>query len=206
MGKEIWIVRHGQSIANSGQKTTVPSDIPLSELGHQQSQLLLTKIDNRPDLIIVSSYLRTQETSQPLRDRYKDTPVEVWPIQEFTYIEPSRCINTTTEERRPLVLEYWKRKDPYYQDGENSESFAMLYERVRSMFEKLDQLDNEKYKFIVIFCHGQFMKAAQVYVNNPKSTIEEAMDSFIDKNLNSEVKNTQIDKYSIANGIVKKIN
>ncbi|ORX59121.1 phosphoglycerate mutase-like protein [Piromyces finnis] len=206
MSKEIWIIRHGQSLANNGQKTSIPSTIPLSELGHQQAENLTTQVINRPDLIIVSPYLRTQETSQPVRNKFKDVPVETWPIQEFTYIEPSRCINTTTEERRPLVLEYWKRKDPYYKDGENAESFAMLYERVRSMFKKLNQLNKENYKFIVIFCHGQFMKAAQVYVSNPKSTIEEAMDHFIDKNLNNEIKNTQIDKYSIVDSEIMKIN
>jgi len=206
MVKEIWIIRHGQSLANSGEKTSIPSTIPLSPLGHQQAEKLTTQVIQRPDLIIVSPYLRTQETSQPVRDKYNDTPVEMWPVEEFTYIEPSRCCNTTTEERRPLVQEYWKRKDPYYRDGENAESFAMLYERVRSMFQKLDQLDEANYHFIVIFCHGQFMKAAQVYVESPTASIEVAMDSFIKKNLYSEVKNTQIDKYTIDNSTITKIN
>ncbi|ORX81096.1 phosphoglycerate mutase-like protein [Anaeromyces robustus] len=206
MVKEIWIIRHGQSLANSGEKTSIPSTIPLSPIGHQQAEKLLTQVINKPELIVVSPYLRTQQTSKPVCNKYNDTPVETWPIQEFTYIEPSRCCNTTTEERRPLVLEYWKKRDPYYQDGENAESFFMLYERVRSMFKKLKELDENKYHYIVLFCHGQFMRATQVYVENPNFTIEEAMNAYCDKTEKSEIKNTQIDKYSIDNNIIKKLN
>ena len=206
MVKEIWIIRHGQSLANSGEKTSIPSTIPLSPVGHQQAEKLTTQVVNKPDLIVVSPFLRTQQTSQPVCHKYKDTPVEIWPIQEFTYIEPSRCCNTTTEERRPLVLEYWNRKDPYYQDGENAESFAMLYDRVRAMFQKIKELDETCFKYIVLFCHEQFMRATQVYVDNPTVSVEKAMDLYIDKNKNNEIKNTQIDKYLIDNDKISKLN
>ena len=37
-------------------------------------------------------YLRTQQTAQPTIERFPEVPVAVWPIQEFTYLEPSRWL------------------------------------------------------------------------------------------------------------------
>jgi len=48
--------------------------------------------------------LRSQQTAAPLIARYPDVPVEQWPIQEFTYLSPEHCHNTTFSERKPLVV------------------------------------------------------------------------------------------------------
>ena len=43
-----------------------------------------------PSLIVTSLFLRTQQTAAPTIERFPDVPVEVWPIEEFTYLQPSR--------------------------------------------------------------------------------------------------------------------
>lgn len=54
-----------------------------------------------PDLIVTSPYLRTQQTAAATIERFPNVPVEVWPIQEFTYLQPSRWNGTLSSERIP---------------------------------------------------------------------------------------------------------
>ena len=56
--KRIWLIRHGESIANAGEATQDHRNIPLSELGLKQAQSLALQIPRRPDLIVTSPYLR----------------------------------------------------------------------------------------------------------------------------------------------------
>lgn len=44
-------------------------------------------------------------------------PVEVWPIQEFTYLQPSRWNGTLSSERMPYIERYWTQADPDFYDG-----------------------------------------------------------------------------------------
>jgi hypothetical protein len=47
---------------------------------------------------VTSPHLRTQQTTAPTIERFPDVPVEVWPIEEFTYLQPlaetARCRQT----------------------------------------------------------------------------------------------------------------
>lgn len=61
--KKIWLIRHGESIANAGQPTQDHSMIPLSPLGIKQAQDLALTITEKPDLIVTSPYLRAQQTA-----------------------------------------------------------------------------------------------------------------------------------------------
>ncbi|MBX4390115.1 hypothetical protein K4H03_28970, partial [Mycobacterium tuberculosis] len=56
-------------------------------------------------------------------------PVEVWPIAEFTYLQPARWNGTRSAERMPHLERYWSAADPDYCDGEGAESFATLLRR-----------------------------------------------------------------------------
>ncbi|HSF76605.1 MAG TPA: phosphoglycerate mutase family protein, partial [Microcoleus sp.] len=82
----IWIIRHGQSQSNAGLATIGPHENALSELGDRQSRCIPTAVKQTPDLIVTSPYLRTQLTAQPLIEKFPHTPVEVWQVQEFTYL------------------------------------------------------------------------------------------------------------------------
>jgi 2,3-bisphosphoglycerate-dependent phosphoglycerate mutase len=154
--KEIRLVRHAESLANAGAATSTPKDIPLSEKGHEQARALADSIVDRPDRIVLSPYVRTQETARPLLTRFPDTPVETLSVQEFTYLAISRCRNTTREQRRPMVEEYWSRSDPFYCDGDQAESLAELIYRTRDFLRRLHEMDGE---LIFVFTHEQFIKA-----------------------------------------------
>ena len=151
----IWIIRHGQSQSNAGLATIGPHENALSELGYRQSKCIPTAVKQSPDLIVTSPYLRTKLTAQPLIEQFPHTPVEVWQIQEFTYLGLAFDKPSTTLDRKPLSKAYWDRCDPNYVDGANAESLVQLMERVRTALKQLQQQSG----FVVVFSHGFFIKA-----------------------------------------------
>ena len=72
-------IRHGQSTANTGAPSDDIALIALTETGHGQARQLADRWTETPDLIVTSPFLRTQQTAQPTRARFPETPVEVWP-------------------------------------------------------------------------------------------------------------------------------
>jgi len=154
--KEVWLIRHAESTANAGAATYSPEVIPLTEKGLEQAQAVANQIRKRPDLIVVSPFLRSKQTAAPLIARYTDVPVEEWNVQEFTYLAPEHCHNTTLTERKPLVDAYWSRNAPNYSDGPGAESFANLMSRVQ---DTLTQIKKPEDRFLVVISHGQFIRA-----------------------------------------------
>jgi broad specificity phosphatase PhoE len=153
--KEIRLIRHAESIANAGGTTSTPRDIPLSDRGRLQAKALADSITERPDLIVLSPYIRTEETARPLLMRFPDCPVETLPVQEFTYLSISRCRDTTYEQRKPLAEEYWARRDPNYSDGGQAESLVELINRARAFLRWVPGMEGE---LIFVFTHEQFIK------------------------------------------------
>ena len=151
-----WLVRHGQSAANAGLPAVGHAETPLTALGQQQARELAQRVDRQPDLLIVSPFLRAHETAAPIRERWPDTPCEVWPIGELTYLSPARCLGTTPAMRRPWIESYWQRCDPDYLDGTDAESFSDFVGRLRDFDRRLAALGGD---FVVIVGHGQFFRA-----------------------------------------------
>lgn len=191
--KEVWLIRHGESTANAGGVTVSPESVPLTDKGHAQARYFATQADTPPKLIVVSSFLRSQQTAAPLRERYPEVPVEEWPIQEFTYLDPARCRNTSFEDRKPLVAEYWARNDPNYCDGPGAESFAALLARALDAIKRIQAMEAE---LVTIFSHGQFMRAViWLYLHELEEMKVETMAGF----------HGFLDAVSIPNGAIFKL-
>ncbi len=190
--KEIRLIRHAESEANAGSVTSTPRDIPLSDKGHQQAKALADSIIDRPELIVLSPYVRTEETARPLLMRYPDCPVETLPIQEFTYLAISRCRETTHEQRKPMVEEYWNRCDPNYSDGDQAESLNELINRTRDFLRRIPEMEGE---LIFVFTHEQFIKTLiwEVLALGPKMT-PEMMTAFRDFSRSFQIPNTAVMK------------
>lgn len=155
--KTIFLVRHAQSLANAGEKTANPADIPITELGKKQaSHISDCLVDLKPEFLIASPYIRTQQTAAPTATRLTDISYIQWPVQEFTYLSPLRWANTCTSERIPAKQEYLKKNEPRYNDGDGAESFVDLVERIDTAIAGCLDLPQER---IMIFTHGHFMKA-----------------------------------------------
>jgi 2,3-bisphosphoglycerate-dependent phosphoglycerate mutase len=153
----ILIIRHAQSSANAGGRTSDPASIKITEMGLAQAEYVASLFSHPPGLIVLSSYLRTRQTAEPLMRRFPAVPVEEWPVQEFTYLDPAICRGTTYTERKGLAEAYWAALDPKRRNGARCESFACFIERVADLRIRLQrQISGQG---AVVFTHGYVMKA-----------------------------------------------
>ena len=159
--KKIRFLRHAESAANAGLPTSDPGGIPLTENGKKAAERTALEYDGEiPELIVVSPFLRARQTAEPFIARFRDAKVETWPVQEFTYLCPEKCVGTTYTERKPMVEAYWHDASPAYVDGPQAESFEEFIARV---MEALDRLRERAEENILVVCHGILMQAAEFY-------------------------------------------
>ena len=188
--KTIRLIRHAESVANVGKKTASPETVGLTDTGREQARELACKIAEQPDLIITSPFIRTLQTAEPLLDKFPDAKQEQWPIQEFTYLSPDKCNDTSMEDRIPLAMEYWERNDPHYCDGDRAESFAFFVYRVADFKNKIQ---NRAERNIIVFSHYQFIAACKwMNADNPKMTSGDAMADFRQYLFSHNLKNAEI--------------
>lgn len=192
--QKVFLIRHAQSLANMGQRTSDPQHNALTEEGAKQAQKLASSFLEKPELIVYSSYERTYLTAKPLILKYPDVPTEQWNnIHEFTYLNHDHCSNTTPQERLPLVISYWNKLDPNYSDGGNAESFSQMLVRIKTM---LKNLKERKENFIVIFTHGQFIETTKIVLGYPEATDEQIMKIFNERKRGKTIENCQITQIS----------
>ncbi|MBS1541879.1 MAG: histidine phosphatase family protein [Bacteroidetes bacterium] len=183
------LIRHAESEANAGYKTSDPATIGLTEKGKEEALTLSNRISGNPDLIIVTKYTRTQQTAAPFIGKFPETPVEIWPLHEFTFLSPLVCQNTTALDRQPLVKEYWDNCDSSFVHGPGAESFSQFALRVTDSMHKLRELPHST---IVIFTHGQVMKFVKQYLENGNQSPPTAIRYFRDVMLAFPIHNTDV--------------
>lgn len=184
------LIRHAESDANVGAATDSPASIRLTARGHQQAADLAARFDHAPGLIVVSPYLRTQQTAAPLIARFPAARVEEWPVHEFTYLNPKLYAGTTEAQRAVFADEYWRRCDPHWNDGGGAESFADFIHRVDAL---LERLANRRRTSTAVFTHGYFIKALQLRMTKPfADATDELMAEFRDSWKPTVVENTRI--------------
>jgi broad specificity phosphatase PhoE len=133
-------IRHGQSTGNAGVPCHDLASIELTELGWRQAREVARAWTEAPTLIVTSPYLRTRQTAEATIQRFPNVPVEVWSIEEFTYLQPSRWNGTRSSERMPHLERYWTDADPTYCDGDGAESFGTLLRRAEAALARLAAL------------------------------------------------------------------
>ena len=155
-------IRHGQSTGNAGMPCHDLATIELTEKGWNQARQVAADWTETPSLIVTSPFLRTQQTAAPTIERFPNVPVEVWPIEEFTYLQPSRWNGTLAADRAPHLLRYWGEANPAYCDGEGAESFGALLRRAEAALGRLAALPSPGP--VYVFSHGQFIQAVRAVV------------------------------------------
>ncbi len=168
--RETWFIRHAESIANAGARTQEASSYPLSELGFRQAEQLAATLPAEPDLIIVSPYIRAQQTADFAIRRFPNVRVEVWPVQEVQYLDPALCVDTTQDQRNALADAYWDRCEPDYA-APNAESFAGFIARAADALQRLSKLQEKR---IFVFCHGRMMDALAWLNLSRRAVIDES--------------------------------
>ena len=118
-------IRHGESTANTGLASADVASIALTQRGEGEASRIAQEWSEVPSLIVTSPFQRTKQTAAPTIARFPGVTVEIWPIEEFTYLQPARWNGTASADRRPHVERYWTAADPAYCDGEGAESRAI---------------------------------------------------------------------------------
>jgi 2,3-bisphosphoglycerate-dependent phosphoglycerate mutase len=172
----IILVRHGQSVTNAGGRAADQVSNPLTELGRAQSREFAERLDCKPTLFVISPFLRAQQTSEPLRHRFPDVPVEEWLVQEFSFLNPSLHKGTSEADRESHVVAYWQREDPAFADGPEAESFIFFLDRAREAIRRL--VSSNPGGCVVVFTHGFFMQAIRLVLLFPDATDAERMANF----------------------------
>ena len=112
----VHLIRHAESMSNAGYATQDPASILLSERGRMQAVRLAESIAEAPDLIVVSPYIRTRLTAEPLCRKFPLVPVEeraagveVSPLPPSPHRigateeheqDPARALETVADRRR----------------------------------------------------------------------------------------------------------
>lgn len=169
-------IRHGESTGNAGVPCFDLSKLELTAIGHEQATRTAAGWGQAPTLIAMSPYLRTHLTAQPTIDRFPHVPVEILPMEEFTYLEPSRWNGTSRIERLPHIERYWQTANPAYRDGPGAESFDTLLSRVERTLARLQEMPPDT--LVYAFSHGQFIQAVRVSLLYPDWTSQQKMAHF----------------------------
>ncbi len=154
--RRVRLIRHGQSAANAGQASRDHASIPLTPLGLEQARMIAGSFSVAPDLIVASPFARAQATAQATAATFPGTAIETWAVEEFTYLAPDRCVDTTVAQRKSWVDAYWLKSDPTYRDGAGAESFHDFVARAQAFF---DRLEEHPAGSIAVFSHGQYLNA-----------------------------------------------
>ena len=182
----VTFIRHAQSASNAGLVTHDFSQIELTPEGLRQASELADSWKETPSLIITSSFLRAVQTAQPTMNRFSNVPVDQWPVQEFTNLEPAIWNGTRPSDRIEAVDEYWRRQDPGFLDGPSTESFSSFLRRVEAAMIRLANLPHDR---VLVFTHGYFMHAARLHASFLDQTDAERMAQFRDAWQNQPIAN-----------------
>ena len=191
----IFLVRHAESEANINGKTLSHASIALSEHGHKQAQDLCSKLP-RIDHVIVSQYLRTQQTAAPILEKYNLTFEVDEHLHEFSYLSERKCANTNLNDRKAWVNAYWEKMDCQHRDADDAESFEDLYLRVQAFHERLKALAvNYAEKNLAVFSHGQFLQLLIMHIQQPRPLTKALMQQFRSDLVRQPIKNTEVFTY-----------
>jgi len=191
-------IRHGQSTGNAGMPCDDLATIELTEKGWSQARRVADDWTETPSLIVTSPFLRTQQTAAPTIERFPGVPVEVWPIEEFTYLQPSRWNGTLSADRAPHLERYWGEADPAYCDGEGAESFATLLRRAEAALARLAALPSPGP--VYVFSHGQFIQAVRAVVAESELDDRGKMLRFWRKGEPPAISNAELIEFGWASG------
>lgn len=82
------LFRHGQGAQTPAGDSRPCCHSAHTALGHAQAAALALQITKECSS---SVHLRAQQSAEPTRQRYPQAPCQIWPVQEFTYLSPTRC-------------------------------------------------------------------------------------------------------------------
>lgn len=155
-GREIQLVRHGESQANAGWTAKDARSPALTERGLAQANQLASALSPKPELLIQSDMVRSQQTAERILALHPNARSVTWPVHEFTPLSEASYAGTTVAQRSEASRSYWAEGDPWSVSGPGAESFGQLIARANVV---LDRLKQETSDNVVVVSHRKFLTA-----------------------------------------------
>lgn len=157
--ERVWIVRHGESAGNVARDAAQAAraaridigsrdvDVPLSDLGHRQADVLGRwfagmDADERPDVLLVSPYLRARQTAAAIEGQGGLAPGCGGPLvderlreKEFGILD--RLTRYGIEQEFPEQAELRRIMGKFYHRPPGGESWCDVVLRLRSMLDTM---------------------------------------------------------------------
>lgn len=194
--KKLYIVRHGQSLSNVGGVAMPNAEIPLTELGQTQSKevadWIIQKTNGHIDSIMVSEYIRTQLTAEPLISMTNIKPSCIQGLQEFNYLKFDTIKNISITKRLSIANQYWQERTPDYIDGGNSnhaESFHNFEQRVSKVLAEWADLADGTH---VVYTHGLWISMLIWKILGQPVDSNESMQKFRQFELSIRARNCEV--------------
>lgn len=147
--KQLYLIRHAESLANAGGKSLPDREIPLSERGKEQAQTLIERFP-KASQVFTSEFLRTQQTASPYLAHYHLSAKPLACLNEFSYLPFAVIDGLTAEQRRPISQQFWQQADPKLQLSPNVDSFALFNQRIDAFLTFAKEVEDHT----VCFTHG----------------------------------------------------
>lgn len=154
---EFWVVRHGQSTWNADGRYQGQADVPLSEIGFQQSQALAARLGALAtgglhfDAIYTSDLLRASQTAVITATCLG---LEVCPdprLREIHVGELSGLLREEIERDYPMYMTHLQ-ADPWATRRPGGESMQDLFMRCRAVFS--EYTERHSGGRVLVFTHG----------------------------------------------------
>lgn len=191
--KQIYLIRHGQSVSNAGGEAQLNAQIALTELGHRQAQevalWLMDRLGEDIDSINVSKFLRTQQTAKPLVNKTGITPTVIDNLQEFDYLSFKKMQGVGLDKRWEMAQAYWLEKEPEALDGDDAESYQQFCERVAKV---LDHFKTFKPGNHVVYTHGLWISMLIWQILGQPNTKNESMRNFRQFEMSIRARNCEV--------------
>ena len=150
----LYVARHGQTLWNVQNKVCGRTDIPLTEEGHRQAELLAERISGLEiDMILASPMLRARQTAEPTA-RLKHLTI----LTDDRLIEQDYGIYEGVDRRDPGFLSN-KRQFAFRYPG--GESMMDVAHRVYDLIEELRTSYSDKN--VLLVCHGGVCRLIRTY-------------------------------------------
>lgn len=152
----IYVIRHGQTEANTRSACVGSLDYPLNETGLSQAQKLAGKLNIKADAVYCSPLSRAMQTIRPYMEQHSDLKLEIIPElterdfglwEDYSYKQIS--------EMEPEQFRIWQ--DNYFDYKlPNGESLIEVHNRVRPFLDEIRTSHDGQTVFLVThLCTGR---------------------------------------------------
>lgn len=150
----IYVARHGETQWNLENKVCGSTDLPLTEKGLAQAELLAEKVEQiKPDIIIASPMLRARQTAGAVARR-----LNMQILTDERLVEQDFGTSEGVDRKDPDFVVRRRWCSAKFPQGES------IFQMIHRVYSVLDEL-RVKYpdKTVLLVCHGSVSRAIRTY-------------------------------------------